>query len=40
VQREVAAEFGGAEIQDLLIRLHRLTGGSKPWPGARTEVDH
>ena len=26
------AEFGGAEIQDLLIRLHRLTGGSKPWP--------
>ena len=33
VQRQVAAEFGGAEIEDLMIRLHRLTGGSERLAG-------
>jgi DNA-binding MarR family transcriptional regulator len=33
VQLQVAAEFGGAEIEDLLIRLHRLTGGSERLAG-------
>ena len=33
VQEEVAAEFGGAEIKDLMIRLHRLTGGSERLAG-------
>jgi DNA-binding MarR family transcriptional regulator len=40
VQQEVAAEFGGAEVQELLIRLRRLTGGSERLAGMRTEVDH
>ena len=40
VQQEVAAEFGGAEVQELLIRLRRLTGGSERLGGIRTEVDH
>jgi hypothetical protein len=39
-QQEVAAEFGGAEVQELLIRLRRLTGGSERLAGIRTEVDH
>jgi hypothetical protein len=38
-QQEAAAEFGGAEVQELLIRL-RLTGGSERLAGIRTEVDH
>lgn len=33
VQQEVAAEFGDAEIEDLLIRLRRLTGGSERLAG-------
>jgi DNA-binding MarR family transcriptional regulator len=33
VQRQVAAEFGGAEIEDLLIRLRRLTGESERLAG-------
>jgi DNA-binding MarR family transcriptional regulator len=33
VQQDVAAEFGGAEIEDLLIRLRRLTGGSERLAG-------
>jgi DNA-binding MarR family transcriptional regulator len=33
VQRQVAAEFGGAEIEDLMTRLHRLTGGSERLAG-------
>jgi DNA-binding MarR family transcriptional regulator len=33
VQAEVAAEFGGAEIEDLLIQLRRLTGGSERLAG-------
>jgi DNA-binding MarR family transcriptional regulator len=33
VQEQVAAEFGGAEIKDLMIRLHRLTGGSERLAG-------
>ena len=33
VQEKVATEFGGAEIEDLLIRLHRLTGGSERLAG-------
>jgi DNA-binding MarR family transcriptional regulator len=33
VQQQVAAEFGGAEIQDLLIQLRRLTGGSERLAG-------
>lgn len=40
VQQEVAAEFGGAEVQELLIRLRRLTGGSERLAGIRTEMDH
>ena len=40
VQQEVAAEFGGAEVQELLIRLRRLTGGSERLAGIQTEVDH
>ena len=40
VQQEVAAEFGGAEVQELLIRLRRLTGGSERLAGIRAEVDH
>ncbi len=36
VQQEVAAEF----VQELLIRLRRLTGGSERLAGIRTEVDH
>jgi hypothetical protein len=28
VQQEIAAEYGSAEIEDLLGRLHELTGGS------------
>lgn len=32
VPQEVAAEFGGAEVQELLIRLRRLTG-SRQTPG-------
>ena len=39
VQQEVAAEFDGAEVQELLIRLRRLTGGSERLAGIRTEVD-
>jgi DNA-binding MarR family transcriptional regulator len=35
VQEEVAAEFGRAEIDDLLIRLRRLTGGSERMAGIR-----
>ena len=33
VQLQVAAEFGGAEIEDLMIRLRRLTGGSQRLAG-------
>jgi DNA-binding MarR family transcriptional regulator len=33
VQQQVAAEFGGAEIEDLLIRLRRLTGESERLAG-------
>jgi DNA-binding MarR family transcriptional regulator len=40
VQQEVAAEFGGSEVQELLIRLRRLTGGSERLARIRTEVDH
>jgi DNA-binding MarR family transcriptional regulator len=40
VQQEVAAEFGSAEVQELLIRLRRLTGGSERLAGIQTEVDH
>jgi hypothetical protein len=39
-QQEVAAEFRGAEVQELLIRLRRLTGGSESLAGIRTEVYH
>jgi hypothetical protein len=39
-QQEVAAEFGGAEVQELLIRLRRLTSGSERLAAIRTEVDH
>jgi DNA-binding MarR family transcriptional regulator len=40
VQQEVAAEFGGAEVQELLIRLRRLIGGSERLAGSQAEVDH
>ena len=40
VQQEVAAEFGGAEVRELLIRLRRLTGGSERLAEMQTEVDH
>jgi DNA-binding MarR family transcriptional regulator len=33
VQLQVAAEFGGAEIEDLMTRLRRLTGGSERLAG-------
>jgi DNA-binding MarR family transcriptional regulator len=33
VQREIAAEFGGAEIDDLLVRLAWLVGGSERLAG-------
>jgi len=33
VQLQVAAEFGGAEIEDLMMRLRRLTGGSERLAG-------
>lgn len=33
VQQQLAAAFGGAEIQDLLIQLRRLTGGSERLAG-------
>jgi DNA-binding MarR family transcriptional regulator len=33
VQLHVAAEFGGAEIEDLMTRLRRLTGGSERLAG-------
>ena len=33
VQLQVAAEFGGPEIEDLMIRLRRLTGGSERLAG-------
>jgi DNA-binding MarR family transcriptional regulator len=33
VQHEVAAEFGGAQIEDLLAQLRRLTGGSERLAG-------
>ena len=39
VQQEVAAEFGGAEVRELLIRLRRLTGGSERLAEIRTAVD-
>ncbi len=35
-----AAGGGGAEVQELLIRLRRLTGGSERLAAIRTEVDH
>jgi hypothetical protein len=34
------AEFGGAEVQELLIRLRRLTGGSERLAAIQTKVDH
>ena len=40
LHEEVAAEFGGAEVQELLIRLRRLTGGSERLAGIRTDMDH
>jgi hypothetical protein len=40
IGRAPAAEIGGAEVQELLIRLRRLTGGSERLAGIRTEVDH
>jgi DNA-binding MarR family transcriptional regulator len=39
VQQEVAAEFGGAEIDELLIRLRRLTGGSERLAAGRQRTD-
>ena len=33
VQRQVGAEFGGAEVEDLLIQLRRLTGESERLAG-------
>jgi DNA-binding MarR family transcriptional regulator len=39
VQQEVAAEFGGAEIDELLIRLRRLTGGSERLTAGRQRTE-